>query len=200
MANLYKMLGESVISETLTNHFSEEILKILNQDSANRKNSAIVNSLISEMLNDKHRYYISDDRDLDEGEKKVVLKSIVDNYGQESWDALAEEKKEEVINYVSEKYLEFLKKSFFDKKNLFVQPERIDEKVFNFLKETYHVSDDMKKHLWHPSEQENYAEAENYLEYSVGKKKYYVKVRAYKTVGKSKVYGAYSAVRSCKVK
>ena len=32
------------------------------------------------------------------------------------------------------------------------------------------------------------------------KKKYYVKVRAYKTVGKSKVYGAYSAVRSCKVK
>ena len=32
------------------------------------------------------------------------------------------------------------------------------------------------------------------------KKKYFVNVRAYKTVGKSKVYGAYSAVRSCKVK
>lgn len=32
------------------------------------------------------------------------------------------------------------------------------------------------------------------------KKKYFVKVRAYKTVGKSKVCGAYSAVRSCKVK
>ena len=32
------------------------------------------------------------------------------------------------------------------------------------------------------------------------KKKYFVKVRAYKTVGKSKVYGAYSAVRSCKLK
>lgn len=31
-------------------------------------------------------------------------------------------------------------------------------------------------------------------------KKYFVKVRAYKKVGKSKVYGAYSAVRSCKVK
>lgn len=31
-------------------------------------------------------------------------------------------------------------------------------------------------------------------------KKYFIKVRAYKTVGKSKVYGAYSAVRSCKVK
>ena len=32
------------------------------------------------------------------------------------------------------------------------------------------------------------------------KKKYFVKVRAYKTVDKSKVYGAYSAIRSCKVK
>lgn len=32
------------------------------------------------------------------------------------------------------------------------------------------------------------------------KKKYFVKVRAYKTVGKSKVYGVYSAVRACKVK
>lgn len=32
------------------------------------------------------------------------------------------------------------------------------------------------------------------------KKKYYVKVRAYKTVGKTKLYGAYSSVKSVKVK
>lgn len=175
MANLYKMLGENEISETLINHFSEEISKILNLDLANRKNAAIVNSLISEMLNDENRYYITDERDLDSTENKLVLKSIIDNYGQESWDKLEEESKTNIVTYVSRKYLEFLKKSFFDKKNLFVQPERIDEKIFNFLKDTYNVSDDMKKYLWHPSEQENYAEAENYLEYSVGKKKYYVK-------------------------
>lgn len=175
MANLYKMLGENEISETLINHFSEEISKILNLDSANRKNAAIVNSLISEMLNDENRYYITDERDLDSTENKLVLKSIIDNYGQESWDKLEEESKTNIVTYVSRKYLEFLKKSFFDKKNLFVQPERIDEKIFNFLKDTYHISEDMKKYLWHPSEQENYAEADNYLEYSVGKKKYYVK-------------------------
>ncbi|WP_027384529.1 type II CRISPR RNA-guided endonuclease Cas9 [Epilithonimonas caeni] len=175
MANLYKMLGENKISETLINHFSEEIFKILNQDSANRKNATIVNSLISEMLNDENRYYITDDRNLDSTENKLVLKSIIDNYGQESWDKLEEESKANIVTYVSVKYLEFLKKSFFDKKNLFVQPERIDQKIFNFLRETYHVSEDKKKYLWHPSEQENYAEAENYLEYSLGKKKYYIK-------------------------
>lgn len=32
------------------------------------------------------------------------------------------------------------------------------------------------------------------------KKKYYVRVRAYKTVGKIKLYGSYSAVKTCKVK
>ncbi|MGI9579810.1 type II CRISPR RNA-guided endonuclease Cas9 [Chryseobacterium sp. RRHN12] len=175
MANLYKMLGENEISETLINHFSEEIYRILNQDLANRKNAAIVNSLISEMLNDGTRYYITDDRNLDNTERKLVLTSTIDNYGQESWDKLDEETKVNIIDYVSTKYLEFLKKSPFDKKNLFVQPERIDEKIFNFLKDTYNVSEDMKKYLWHPSEQENYAEAENYLEYSLGKKKYYVK-------------------------
>jgi len=175
MANLYKMLGENAISETLINHFSEEIFKILNQDSTNRKNAAIVNNLISEMLNDENRYYITNNRDLDDNEKKTVLKSIIDNYGQESWDKLEEEAKANVIKYVSTKYLEFLKKSFFDKKNLFVQPERIDEKIFGFLKDNYHVSEDKKKYLWHPSEQENYAKAEDYLEYSIGKKKYYVK-------------------------
>ncbi len=32
------------------------------------------------------------------------------------------------------------------------------------------------------------------------KKKYYVKVRAYKTVGKKKYYGSYTSIKSIKVK
>ncbi|WP_426473962.1 type II CRISPR RNA-guided endonuclease Cas9 [Chryseobacterium balustinum] len=175
MANLYKMLGENTISETLTNHFSDEILKILENDTFNRKNSAIINSLISEMLNDENRYYIADDRSLDETEEQTVLKSITDNYGLETWANFKEEKKTEIIDFVSSKYLEFLKKTYTEKGNLFIQPERIHDKIFNFLNETYHVSEDKIKYLWHPSEQENYAKADEYFEYSIGSKKYYVK-------------------------
>lgn len=175
MANLHKMLGETTISETLINHFSDEILEILNNDSYNKKNSAIVNSLVSEMLNDEHRYYIEDNRSLDKTEKQLVLKSIIDNYGLESWESFNEGEKTEIIDFVSSKYLEFLKKTFFDKKNMFIKPERIHDKIFNFLKETYHVTEDKRKHLWHPSEQENYAKADEYFEYSIGSKKYYVK-------------------------
>lgn len=175
MANLYKMLGETKISETLINHFSEEILHILNEDSFNRKNAMIVNSLISEMLNDENRYYISDDRNLDEKERKTVLQSIIDNYGETSWENFDEQKKTEIFDFVANKYLEFLKKTYTEKGNLFIQPERIHDKIFDFLQKTYHVRTDMKKYLWHPSEQENYAKADHYLEYSIGNKKYYVK-------------------------
>ncbi|AQX06194.1 hypothetical protein ATB99_07755 [Elizabethkingia meningoseptica] len=175
MANLYKMLDGAAISETLINHFSEEILKVLKSDSFNRKNAAIVNSLISEMLNDDNRYYISDNRDLDRSEYKTVLKNIIDTYGVEKWESFNEQQKTEITDFVSGKYLEFLKKTYSDKRNLFVQPERIHDKIFAFLQNTYHVSEDKKKYLWHPSEQENYAKADEYSEYSVGSKKYYVK-------------------------
>lgn len=174
MANLYKMLDDATISETLINHFSEEILKILKNDSFNRKNSAIVNSLISDMLNDEHRYYISDSRGLDNSESEIVLKSIIDNYGLETWENFDEQQKTEIIDFVSSKYLEFLKKTYAEKGSLFIQPERIHDKIFAFLQETYHVTEDKKKYLWHPSEQENYAKANEYSEYSIGTKKYYV--------------------------
>ncbi|HEX7870673.1 MAG TPA: HNH endonuclease domain-containing protein, partial [Chryseobacterium sp.] len=175
MANLYKMLDEGTISETLVNHFADEVLQILNKDSSNRKNATIINSLISEMLNDENRYYISDNRNLDDKEKEIVLKSIIDNYGQDTWENFSEQVKAETIEFVSEKYLEFLKKAYTQKGNLFIQPERIHDKIFAFLRDTYHVTEDKKKYLWHPSEQENYTKAEDYNEYSIGNKKYYVK-------------------------
>lgn len=178
MANLYKMLDNATISEALISHFSEEILQILKNDSFNRKNSAIVNSLISEMLNDENRYYISDERVLDKSENETVLKNVIDNYGLETWESFNEQQKAEVLDFVSAKYLEFLKKTYFDKKNIFAQPERIHDKIFAFLQETYHVTADKKKYLWHPSEQENYAKADEYSEYSVGSKKYYVKLES----------------------
>lgn len=175
MANLYKMLDEGTISETLVNHFADEVLQILNKDSNNRKNATIINGLISEMLNDEHRYYISDNRNLDDKEKEIVLKSIIDNYGQDTWESFSKELKAETIEFVCEKYLEFLKKTYTQKGNFFIQPERIHDKIFAFLRDTYHVTEDKKKYLWHPSEQENYTKAEDYNEYSIGNKKYYVK-------------------------
>ncbi|CAA7197615.1 type II CRISPR RNA-guided endonuclease Cas9 [Chryseobacterium potabilaquae] len=179
MANLHKMLNENTISESLINYFADEISRILKDDSFNRKNAAVINGLISEMLNDENRYYISDGRNLDEREKETVFKGVINHYGLETWDRFSEPMKTEIIDFISAKYLEFLKKTYTQKGNLFVQQERIHDQIFTFLQETYNVPEDKKKYLWHPSEQENYIVAEEYQEFSIGNKKYYVKEQNY---------------------
>ncbi|REC50177.1 type II CRISPR RNA-guided endonuclease Cas9 [Chryseobacterium pennipullorum] len=174
MANLHKILSENNISQGIVNHFAEEITSLLKKDVSERKNTTIVNSLVSDMLNSRDRYYISDNRGLDMEEKKQILSKITDNYGTSSWEKMNEEEKLAVINKVSTQYLEFLKKPLFPKANFFIKPTRIHDRIFEFLKNTYHVTDDKKKHLWHPSEQENYMVAKDYFEYSLDKKKYYI--------------------------
>lgn len=175
LANLSKILGENKISETLITHFADEIDLLLKKDYSERKNTAIINSLISEMLNSTDRYSISDNRDLDNSEKKEVMNKVIDNYGLSSWEEKREEEKADILKVVFSGYLDFLKKPVTFKGNIFIKPVRIHDRIFEFLQNSYHVSGDKKKYLWHPSEQENYKEAEDYLEYSVGRKKYYIK-------------------------
>ena len=174
LANLHKVLGETKISTSLIEHFAEEISKILGQDKNVRINSSIVNELISEMLNEQYRYYIEDDRSLDEKEKKLVLSKIIDNYGENTWGNFDDNQKNEIIKFVSVQYLGFLKKHPLDKKDIFLKPEKIHDKIFNFLQETYNIPFENKKYLWHPSEQENYPVAKEYKEFTIGNKKYYV--------------------------
>ncbi|MCL8538359.1 hypothetical protein M9991_15940 [Chryseobacterium gallinarum] len=175
LANLHKVLGENQISETLINHFAEEVDALLRNNNSERKNTAIINSLISEMLNSSHRYYIADNRGLDANEKEEVINKIIDNYGIASWNQKSEIEKSEIIEIISSHYLEFLKKPVSFKGNFYIKPVRIHDRIFDFLKNNYNVPDGKKKYLWHPSEQENYAEAEDHFEYSIGKKKYYIK-------------------------
>lgn len=175
LANLHKILGENQISEALLNHFAEEVDTLLRNNTSERKNTTIINGLISEMLNSNHRYYIPDDRGLDENEKEEVINKIIDNYGTASWNQKSESERSKIFKTVSYHYLEFLKKPVTLKGNFYIKPARIHDQIFEFLKNNYSVSDDKKKYLWHPSEQENYTEAEDYFEYSVGSEKYYIK-------------------------
>lgn len=175
MANLHKILGEAKISETLIDHFSEEISKILDGEVDDRKKYGAVNGLITEHLEDRdNRYQIENDRSLDDSEKRRVKSKIIDIFGEKSWENFDDYKKTEIINFVSEEFKKFLKKPITEKVVPYIQPNRIHEKIFQFLKETYHITDDKKVFLWHPSEQENYAEAKDYEEYSWNGKKYYI--------------------------
>lgn len=174
LANMPKILGEKQVNNTLVQHLSEEIGKIINANSLERINVFIINNLISKKLNDEYRYQIEDDRPLDESEKSEVSQEIVSVYGDITWRDFSEEEKQKIVTEIESKYLEFLQRPIREKRNHFIKPLRIHDQIFSFLQETYGVSEDAKKYLWHPSEQENYAAAEVFREYKICGSKYYL--------------------------
>lgn len=78
--------------------------------------------------------------------------------GKVSWDNLQDMEKSIAIDFVSNKYLNFLKKRIFSK-NVFEKNERLHTKIYTWLSETYDLPADRIRYLWHPSEQETYLKA-----------------------------------------
>lgn len=174
LANLYKVLGAEEITEELIQYFANEVLKIINNNSEQKTLNNIVNNLIANELNNEHRYSIEVDRVLDDSEKELVEKKIVETFGDKTWNEFHENKKTEIVKYVSSNFKEFLKKSVLSKKSVFVSQPRLHDQIFNFIKESYNVPDDNKKHLWHPSEQENYIPASLYQHFTLSGKDVFI--------------------------
>jgi CRISPR-associated endonuclease Csn1 len=170
LANLHKVLGSNEISNDLINYFSEEIEKITQSNQEQKILNTIVNSLIQDELNSEYRYSIEISRELDSSELSNINNKIQGTFGEKTWNEFDEEKKSEILNYISAKFKEFLKKSVLSKQNVFVEQPRLHEQIFSFMKDAYDISDSRKKYLWHPSEQENYATAQDYKHYVLGKK------------------------------
>lgn len=167
LANLYKVLGNEKITEDLIQYFAEEVQNIIDTNREQKTINDIVNNLIANELNGEHRYSIETDRELDDSEKKLINEKIIEVFGEKSWNELEDNKKTEIVNYVSSNFKDFLRKSVFSKKRVFVPQPRLHDQIFNFLKDAYSISDERKKHLWHPSEQENYVTAKEYKHYTL---------------------------------
>ena len=174
LANLYKVLGAEQITEETIEYFASEIETIIKTNKQKKTLNNIVNSLIQDELNDKNRYAIEVDRELDDAEKRVVEAKVIEVIGEKSWNAFEEAEKQEYLQYVEQQFKDFLKKSVLSKHNVFVEQPRLHDQIFVFLQETYQVPDDRKKWLWHPSEQEAYTPASDYRHFKLKNKDVYV--------------------------
>lgn len=174
LANLYKVLGATEITEGLLTHFTEEIEKIIQSNKKQKTTNNIVNALIANELSEENRYSIEIERDLDDSEKRLINEKIIETFGEKTWSEISEEEQTEIVNYVSDNFKEFLKKSVLSNRNVFVQQPRLHEQIWDFIKATYQVSDENKKYLWHPSEQENYVAASEYQHYVLNNKDVYI--------------------------
>jgi CRISPR-associated endonuclease Csn1 len=174
LANLYKVLGSEQITDDLINYFANEVQTIINRNKEQKNNNEIINSLIADELNEEYRYSIDFDRELDESELSLINNKIIGVYGEKTWNELHANKKEEILEYISTHFKEFLKKSILSKKSVFVIQPRLHDEIFNFLKETYNLSENNKKYLWHPSEQDNYTPALSYEQYSLKQREIFI--------------------------
>jgi CRISPR-associated endonuclease Csn1 len=158
LANLHKVLGMAELSENIITHFSEEVKNIVKQASFEKKLVQSVNELINDQLNSKNRFGMDASYQLDEDDQKDIEQKLSECFGKLSWDNLEDEKKQIARTTVGNKYLAFLQKKIHAK-NVFEKTERLHNKIFKWLKDTYHVPDTNIKYLWHPSEQETYRPA-----------------------------------------
>lgn len=159
LANLPKVLGGKDISESDIIYFSEEVRKILKQDKTQKKYIQAVNELISDQLNtEENRFGMDGSYQLQDSDHNDIENKLISIFGNTTWNKLSEVEKQDAKASVSKKYLGFLQKKIYAK-NVFEKTERVHDKIFNWINETYDIPKENKKYLWHPSEYETYKKA-----------------------------------------
>lgn len=176
LANLNKVLDSSDLDDETTNEFAEKVYLIIKKNQQEKTHNAIVNALVQDELNDENRYNIEVDRDLDEAEMRRIETKIIDVIGKSTWEnEYSDEERQQTIDYVTQNFKSFLKKSVLSKRNVFIENPRLHDEIWDFIKDNYDVKEEAKKHLWHPSEQDAYEAASEYEEVFLNGKTRFVK-------------------------
>lgn len=175
LANLYKVLEKETITDDMVDFFIKEFREVETNNEQIRLLNTVVNSLVIDELNSKYRYSIENERNLDDSEKKNIHSKLIEIFGEKTWTLLSDDRKTVSYDYVAKYYKEFLRKSVLSKTNLFMENERLHDQIFKVISQKYPISEDKKKFLWHPSEQENYKQAEDYDFFTLNGKSIYLK-------------------------
>jgi CRISPR-associated endonuclease Csn1 len=162
LANLHKVLGETEVSLELAETFSGIIREVIKEYNDEKQLANVLNSLISDQLNSDHRFGMEASYKLDADDKNDIQTKLRNVFGVKTWnEILSEEEKQNKYAFVEQKYLSFLQKPITAKKeDLFIKSGRLHDEIFKHLQDIYNVPDINKRHLWHPSEQEIYLNAQ----------------------------------------
>jgi len=143
-----------IIGKELFEVHKEGILEALRTEIANNRHSKtvvnITNALIADykVLDDENKFgYKNVSYQLDELDKKDILKACAKHFGENRWDSLSEDKQTTIFDEVAEKYQEFFTTS---KRDYFKQPKLV-EHIQKFLMDEFNVSEEAVEKLYHPS-------------------------------------------------
>lgn len=168
LANMHKVLGLETTPADFVDHFSKRFPSIKETFNIERNIINAINGLISLHVNSEFRYCIEDNRTLDEAEKKEVSDALIEAMEAKKWECISDTERKGYIQKAESYFLEFLRKPIRTiKEKLFYKTPRLHDLLLNWLQSNYNISEENKKFLWHPSEQETYLNAKKYNKYTL---------------------------------
>lgn len=160
VANLEKVFNKKLDAELLA-EIKNDFDQVLRKQKVDKEIYGIVNSLISDRLNERDRLSMGADYILDELDLKDIDYKIKDTFKKKVWSKKSNKEQTEFIEKIKELYVAFLRQPIsIDKPKQFHKIYRTEEKIIELLVNKYNA--DKKRidtFLWHPSEQEVYSPA-----------------------------------------
>jgi len=157
LANMEKVLPQDIWnSEDNRKVINNEVFSIIENYNTYRNIIDIVNGLIKN-VKDKKETWNTNNTFVVEAYKKDIDKSVQDYFGTKRWDSFSEEKKEALLK---ESFALFSTQMKLNSgRGEFLKKETLEERVKDFLRDNFNVSEDNLKKLYHPSAIEVYKKA-----------------------------------------
>lgn len=162
LANMHKVLGVQKLDDALATHLAETFTNIEKKVEHRRKVNEIIGSLIADHQAAAHRWGMDEGYQLDDDDLNDVENKAVAVMGEKTWEELKVEEKEAIQQSVAIAYQAYLQQRINTPlAKIITNRERLHDAIFKHLQETYNLPEDVRKHIWHPSEQETYARAKD---------------------------------------
>lgn len=182
LAKIPDLLGVTIFEDN-----QEEIIEAIQKEiEKNREEKMVVaisNNLIfkyhSLEFNEKFAYK-DFSYQLDEGDKKDIIKEAKDYFGELTWGNLTQGYKDELIRKVTDNYQQF----FNNPKREHIKPPKLISQIKQFLKENFELSDGELNKIYHPSQIDIYPKKEDQRFLPSPKTRAFKNPMAYKTLYK----------------
>lgn len=150
LAKVPEVLGTDLWKEHETK-LKEDIKYIISQNRNEKGNLIIVNSLIAKYKAQENQYKFAErnfDNQLKDDDKAEVEKTIIEAVGASTWAKKDEKEKDAIKSFVIDHYQAF----FNNPKREFIKLPHLLDTLKKVLADTFHLSEQQLKKLYHPSQ------------------------------------------------
>jgi len=157
LANMKTVLPQAIWdNEDDRKAINNEVFSIIDNYNTYRNTVDIVNGAIKN-VKDKQETWNDQNTFVIEAYKKDIYKRVQDYYGLKRWNWFSEEEKETILNDSFKLFSTQMELN--SGRGEFIKKETLDERVKDFLRDNFNVSQDKLKKLYHPSAIEVYKKA-----------------------------------------